>query len=443
MNHMLEALARAIAEAGIQLTPTHNSVLAAIEFDAGSVDNTEAPISQEIANKIANGIISKLEGYQKLHLPLARKLTEDVSVLVAENKPVLDVNKTKVTVFDYPLILDELRSKEKIPESMVPVPKLEVSTLQVTLDTDSLYERVSFENVLLNKLLNQYKVKYTPVELDKLLSPYIESISVSNDNLLNLSYAKINNFEKVLFMYALTTNLVEKPVQASVSASKYLEQMTILERMLRNSLTSYYLKLQLLRRNNTLIVGSANKEIIVFKPVYHTYLDNGRCVESLLGYVSSDDFRIGETISLSLFEEKAEYYKNKYNEVVKRQKLMNSVSIPKQYRHMFVLATKKLVDNYNKTNETPIPFEKYELETIVGAYINDVTNDEIIDIEKISYDIIADVILEDAEFNYFAESMFMQQKLNPDIQPQEAATVVAIQMVAKYIISQIRSVKLT
>ena len=401
-----------------------------------SYGNTNDSISV-VAGKLANGLINDINLIRNSLVPVRNDLRNIVNELLdtTTNNNIFDGVVVPVKL---PHIVDELYSRNVLNTN---VSKAHFDNkIMVIEKPDNIKNYVTFGNTFLDNLLRDILNKYDDAAFNRIWEKYFYNVSSSSPAYNALDKLDIGNMDEYIIAYAIVSVLgKDKQLVKYVSDGDYFNNINNLKIFINGLINNLVNKYKAEEKSKILISGLNDKKLYVNENVYNEFLKTNS-VEVLLGFIIKHNTIKNVELKDRLLDNvmlNADTYQMAYDHFIKIENLNRSFREIERYKLAYEQA---LIDLYKD-----IPTDVMEHVTYIPSAIHDILkiffgrydNNEILDINLMVTDIIADIVFARTSFKSFVKNMEDMMKMNNKLTPTDAATLAGIDLIIDYLIKQL------
>ena len=435
MKETIKVIASELANRGQGINFNVNSIFDLIE----SQGNNEGDYAL-IANKLAIGLVNDINRIRNIFIPFKNEYKKEVKELLDKTELTNKIKDYDIVSIDLPQIIRELDNRSIIERA---TSRREMPKDIVILDEPAnIKEFINFDNELLNKLASPIISKYSDKELSNIWKMYFTNISNTNGNINELTINPLLKLDLyVILLGILTTLKSEKQLTSpGLQDSKYFNTISLFLNKVKHSIRVAINIMELNIKSNNLIYKIENGIVYVYEAVYDKFLENNSS-EVLLGMAikyKNDNIPLSAKRLDDVIVNKDKYITS-WNAFIKLERVANSLKDVNRYK----LAYETALVEFLKHNITDDIIDYISINSLgeihpkINKLYSELKDSDILDVEFMVNEIMGKIVIKDTNYYHFISSMVELSKLNPDLTPEEAATMAAINLITDYVFLQL------
>lgn len=425
MNNALELIAQELTNRNLFLNVYDKSIFKAMDQNS----NDTNIICKSLANKINNELIlvkNKLR-------PFMNEIAKDIETKLNETDVESEINKYSIVTVSIPAIVEELELLGLLKKSREP---LSIGTSTVSLPTPAkenirgyFVHSNSSANISVEKIL----ANYTDDQLLTLWDKYLSNISSTNENIKSLGFKVVDRIEEFLLLQTLLSNVIKENNEDTTK----VEMLQLLQNEVSNFLSIAKENILTNREAGKLIMKLEGTVAHVDNELYNKFITEGNTPEIILGYIVKGDSDLSASLYNNIIANKDEYLKL-WNSKVQMASFSEANNNMKRYRTVYDIILTNLYKDGIPNDLLELAVDNYadakaRLDQVLATY----TTEQILDYNLVARDIVGEVIFPETNFSHFARSITSFSKLNPNITPQDAATVASLDFIIDFLLQQV------
>lgn len=425
INDALKLIAQELTNRNLFLNVYDKSIFKAMDQNSGDT----GVICQSLANKINNELIlvkNKLR-------PFMNDIAKEIETKLGETDIKSEINNYRIVTVSIPTVIEELELLGLLKKSRDPI---SIGTSDISLPTPAkenikgyFVHSNSSANVSIEKML----ANYTEEQLLELWDKYLSNVSSTNENIKNLGFKVVDRIEEFLLLQTLLSNVIKENSEDNVK----VEMLQLLQNEVSNFLSIAKENILINRNAGKLIMRLEGTVAYVDAELYNKFITEGNTPEVILGFIVKGDSDLTASLYNNVIANKEEYLKL-WNSKIQMSSFTEANNNIQRYKTVYDIVLTHLYQDGIPNDLLPLAVDNYgdakaRLDQILGSY----TTDQILDYNLVARDIVGEVIFPETNFSHFARSITSYSKLNPNITPQDAATVASLDFIIDFLLQQV------
>lgn len=441
LNNVIELIAKTLADKGIVINFSANSVLGSIEdVDSDSMmSNTAGLLSKQIINEVSL-IKNKI-------LPYMRDVEQAIKEKRAEFANDSEISKYNIIPRDIPKLLTVLKDR-KVLKDVVEKSELGSVSFNLPVPGEELEKDITYffkpadgKDDELRGVIEELLTRYTKADLYNIWEKYLGNISSANNNIANIGAAMLNNQEnmgEILLLWSLCVNVLENQKELNIEDKENLQvAIGSLLNVVVTQLSVVANSVTANRKLGRLVLGTEDNgyTAIVDSELYTEFL-NTHEPDVILGLLVAGIKSPEETFVNNIAIKAADYSKLWENKVkLDRFNAVSRAAGKSKLVYSLIIGNvwECVPDNELKELRAPsIDMVRTELDKLLATLTPVQLEDE-----TAMARLITSLVIPNSLFFKFTESMLEYEKLNPEFTPADTASLATLDLILDYIFDQV------
>lgn len=396
---------------------------------------------EEMINPIVKALSVKLLGQISLMRNKIKIFMEDfedaVTEKVKEYSPPSELSKYNIEVLNIPTAVDALKSNNILVDSRSPIP-LPNDTFNLEAPAD-LVRYAQHTNNEVNTYVQMIISKEDSDYLNKLWDKYLSNISSSNLNISNMGVNVMLKLEDYVVLYVILDNLkTTKPDNCTIPDTAYFGRINHFQSEVANYLAMGSTLFNNGRTTRKLVIAIPDQyTVLVDEEMYNKFLQEGGSSEAVLGILLDPPGQLPNKYTVDYMLDSKEMYKNMWEQranLIRYKEVDNNLN---RYRVCYSMVLSDINKNIPGSVRDLIKMDQDEINNKLPEFLNTLDKSVLCDVTLASREIIGRFLLPDTKFYSYTGSMLDYKKLNPELEPNEAASYATIDLILDYLLDQI------
>lgn len=413
-----------------------------LDTSIGSLSNLGYDDNQtvtEIGNRIGEAVFLEVNTYKTDLLPMMNKFVLESSNKVAEYTERNPGELYNIIEVEKATIISELDKINALPVNynLGSIPKLEI----ILATPEDLVNVIDHEDNIIKTLITSIAGKFDKMYLENLFRTTFGYMSEDNDRLVNLFYGNQSDVDDMSLVYGIGKGILKsKVINGETIPEGYLAVINIVVTNIAIALAKLNKSMSTDITNGIMFYGITPVDggfynITLNKEVYNSFIEEGGTVETVLGFVINGNFAT-DNRNKKYFLENKTTLETLWNNHLQTSVVNAKYEMVHKIRSIYSIVLTDIVKDVPDTLKHIFVSNVTEANTILLKILDSMVGIDTLDREVVGVKLFS-ALSHNTKFGKYINSMLELNKINPDLTPQQCASLATCDLIIDYLSEQV------